>query len=90
MGMDEVYQALFQFERELQDFNLNLKQSFYDLKDNHEAVLPLWDDAMKREYDEKWIPLEEKISEYITREGGSYVEDLLEKITALKGYLYGD
>lgn len=88
--MDEVYQTLLIFEKELQEFNLNLRQSFYDLRDYHEAVLPLWDDSMKREYDSKWIPLEEKISEYLTKEGESYIDDLLEKINAIKGYLYGD
>lgn len=89
MGMDDVFEAMCNFEKDLENFNENLKRSFIDLKNNHEAVLPLWDDTMKKDYDRKWIPLEEKIEEYLAKEGESYVEILIEKIEAIKGYLYG-
>jgi len=89
MSMDDVFNTMNNFEQELKNFNDNLKSSFDDLHKNHEVVSPLWDDSMRKEYDSKWLSLEEKMNQYISTEGGSYLEELIEKIEAIKGYLYG-
>jgi hypothetical protein len=90
MGMDDVYSTMNIFEKELEEFNNNLKSSFDDLQYNHDIVSPIWDDSMRKEYDSKWLSLEEKIDQYISIEGNNYVEVLIEKIEAIKGYLYGN
>ncbi|PXY02539.1 hypothetical protein DF185_00140 [Marinifilum breve] len=89
MGMDEVHNVMNIFTQELEEFNESVKISFDDLKQNHDAVSPIWDDSMRKEYDSKWLSLEERIEQYIGSEGNSYVEVLIEKIEAIKGYLYG-
>jgi len=89
MSMDDIFRTMNVFEGELEQFNNNLKASFNDLHNNHEAVKPYWDDSMEKEYRAKWEPLEEKMNQYISVEGGSYVNILIEKIQAIKGYLYG-
>lgn len=90
MGMDDVYSTMNIFEKELEEFNNNLKSSFDDLQHNHDIVSPIWDDSMRKEYDSKWLSLEEKINQYISIEGNNYVEILIEKIESIKGYLYGN
>ncbi len=90
MGMDDVYNTMNIFEKELEEFNNNLKTSFDDVQNHHQIVSPLWDDSMRKEYDSIWLSLEEKINQYISIEGGNYVEVLIEKIEAIKGYLYGN
>lgn len=89
MSMDDVYNTMNVFEQELESFNDKLKLSFNDLHKNHEVVSPLWDDSMRKEYDSKWLSIEEKMNQYITVDGGNYIEVLIEKLEAIKGYLYG-
>ncbi len=89
MGMDDVFHSMDAFEKELEVFNQKLQASFKDLNNQHEKVSPLWDDSMRKEYDEKWIPLEEDMKEYVTKDGRTYVDILISKLTAIRGYLYG-
>ena len=90
MGMDEIHQTMNVFHQELEMFNDRLKKSFDDLQKHHDHVNPLWQDAMRREYDVKWTNLEEKMKRYVTSDGVSYTEILVEKINAIRGYLYGN
>lgn len=90
MSMDDVYQTMNVFEQELEGFNERLKASFDDLHKYHEMVDPMWDDEMRKEYDTKWLQLEEKMTQYVSVEGGSYVDVLIEKTNAIRGYLYGN
>ena len=89
MSMDDVLIAMNAFTQELEQFNDSLQASFEQLQAHHDAVSPLWDDAMRKEYDVRWQPLKEKMDEYIHSAGGRYVEGLIEKLDNLKGYLYG-
>lgn len=89
MGMDEVYQTMVRFEEELEKFNLSVQNSFKEIGQNHEKVSPLWDDSMERDYKKRWNPLEESMKTYITKDGASYVEILLHKVSAIKRYLHG-
>lgn len=89
MSMDEVYERMAAVERELEEFNARLRASFLIVRESHDAVLPLWQDAMKREYDRTWEPLEETMRDYVERVGPLYVETLLERVRAAARYLHG-
>lgn len=88
-GMNEVFEALKAFEIELENFNDRLNDSFKDLDKNHDAVSSLWQDDMRKTYDLRWNSLEEQMKEYVTLTGQTYTEVLIQKITAIRGYLYG-
>ena len=89
MSMDEVMLTISEFEKQLELFNERLMQSMAELQQHHAVVSPLWQDEMRREYDVKWLPLEETMERYETLVGPSYVEVLLIKIRHLRGYLHG-
>ena len=89
MSMDDVMQTMRAFEEQLEMFNERLCQSISELQEHHDAVSPLWQDEMRKEYNVKWLPLEEAMESYRTIIGPAYVEVLLTKIRHLRGYLYG-
>ena len=89
MSMDDQYEMMQRFEHELREFNMQLKRSVQELENQHETVSPLWQDAMRREYDAVWGPFEETMKHYIDNEGPRYVEFLNIKIHALGRFLYG-
>ncbi len=87
--MDEIYERATVLENELEKFNDQLRGGFEDLRRSHDAVAPLWQDEMRREYDRTWMPLEESMDAYIKQVGPRYVEFLLERLQHLKAYLHG-
>ena len=88
--MDDVFSTMNIFEQELEGFNERLKASFNDSKKYHELVDPIWDDNMRREYDSTWLQLEESMNQYLSADGEGYVQVLIEKLNAIRGYLYGN
>ncbi|ASF44871.1 hypothetical protein [Methylovulum psychrotolerans] len=89
MSMDDVYERAQIAERELEHFNGRLRESFSEVMRSHDAVSPIWDDAMRREYDISWRPLQESMEEYINLIGPQYVDFLIERLRYLQAYLYG-
>jgi len=89
MGMDEVKARLQHFQTELQKFQDALQASIADTRRHHEIVSPMWQDAMRREYDAKWTPLEDAMEEYIRHVGPSQVETMLTKRRHAGRYLNG-
>jgi uncharacterized protein YukE len=89
MNMDEVERTMRAFEGQLELFNERLRQSIAELQDHHAGVSPLWQDEMRRQYDVKWLPLEEAMEHYTAVIGPTYVEVLLEKLRHLLRYLHG-
>lgn len=89
MSMDDVYERARALEGELQKFNDRLRGSFEEVMSAHGRVSPLWDDAMRREYDTKWKPLEEAMQEYVRRVGPKYVDVLSERLRHLQAFLFG-
>jgi hypothetical protein len=87
--MDEVYHTLQQFHRNLETFNDNLRLAIDDLNKHHEKVNPHWHDDMRNEYDAKWLPLEEKIKQYVTADGINYTDILIHKVSIIQKYLHG-
>ena len=89
MSMDDVMLTTRAFEEQLELFNERLMQSMAELLEHHAVVSPLWQDEMRREYDVKWLPLEESMKRYESIIGPAYVEVLLTKLRHLRGYLHG-
>ncbi len=90
MGMDDVLSTMETFIKELECFNTNLKSSYKELNSSHEKIEKIWDDAMRKRYNSIWFELEEQLKLYIDIIGDSNVEQLIEKMNAIKGYLYGN
>jgi hypothetical protein len=89
MGMDEVEIHMLRFLRELTHLQESLEASIADVRRNHEAVAPLWDDAMRRQYDQAWVPLEDAMKNYVRRVGPELNEFLRTKSHYLERYLHG-
>ena len=89
MSMDDQFVQMKAFHQALINFNEQLRASVSELEAQHEHVSPLWQDEMRREYDQVWSPFKETMRHYIAREGPSYVEFLSIKIHALGRYLHG-
>ena len=89
MSMDDVYTRVQALEAGLGKFNDALRAGFEEVTHSHAQVAPLWDDAMRREYDRTWKPLEEDMQEYVQRVGPNYVDFLIERLHHLRAYLHG-
>jgi hypothetical protein len=89
MSMDDIHDRAQALERGLEQFIARLKTSFLDVERSHQAVTPLWDDSMSRDYQRSWQPLEESMKDFIQRVSPQYVDTLLERLRHLKAYLYG-
>lgn len=87
--MDDVYERCQVLEKELEQFNTSLNNSFEAVQRSHTKVSPLWDDSMRREYDRTWKPLEDAMIDYNRRTGPQYVQLLLERLRYLRSYLHG-
>ena len=87
--MDEVYQRAAELERGLSQFNERLQAAFSRVVLSHQGVSPLWQDAMRREYDQVWKPLEEEMLTYNRSIGPKYVDLIIERLRHLRSYLYG-
>jgi len=90
MSMDEQYAQMQNFELALTAFNERLRAYLAGLQVQHDHVSPLWQDAMRQEYDAVWVPFRETMQHYVASEGPGYVEFLTIKLHALRRYLYGD
>jgi len=89
MSMDHVFERAQVLERELQNFNERLRAAFEQVEQSHSRVSPLWDDSMRREYDQSWKPLDDAMHDYIKRTGPRYVDVLIDRLRHLKSYLHG-
>lgn len=90
MSMDDQYREMVNFRQNLVEFNELLQKSMRDLERQHERLSPLWQDEMRRHYDQQWDPLKITMEMYVTVEGPNYVEFLSIKAFALESYLYGN
>ena len=89
MSMDDVHEQVRALTQELEAFNGGLRGTFNAVKDSHANVSPLWDDTMRREYDQTWLPLDEAMQDYVQRVGPQYVDLLIERLRHLEAYLHG-
>lgn len=88
--MDDAFNNLQQFQRNLETFNDRLRSSFEDLNKNHENVNPHWQDSMRKDYDMHWVNLNDKMKQYVNVDGTNYTDVLRHKVSILRRYLYGN
>ncbi len=88
-NMNDQYEMGMRFTKMLMDFNLSLRASMMELEKAHEAVSPLWQDDMRKYYDQIWGPFRQTMMHYDKVEGPSYVEFLHIKMHATGRYLQG-
>lgn len=89
MSMDEQYERMVYFRKDLIAFNERLKSSLADLQRHHDEVSPLWQDAMRKHYDVIWDPFKQNMSHYVKSEAPGYVEFLTHKMYDTERYLRG-
>ncbi len=87
--MDEQYQQMQRFLKELEGFNVALTESLQELRVKHDAVSPLWQDQFRRQYDAQYAQFIENMERYCYREAQKYENFLSSKMTSLRNYLGG-
>jgi hypothetical protein len=88
-SMDDVYERMQIFARELAEFQDALTDSLADLRRCHEAIDSLWQDEARRHYDALYGPLRDMLERYLRHQVPAYQTFLREKLRALEGYLFG-
>ncbi len=88
-NMNVQYELGMRFVKMLMDFNMSLRASMLELGKAHEAVSPLWQDDMRKHYDQIWEPFHQTMKHYDKVEGPGYVEFLHIKMHATRRYLQG-
>jgi hypothetical protein len=89
MSMDDVYIRAQELSSGLAEFNDDLRAKMDEVDRSHAHVSPLWDDSMRRDYDRKWIPLQDEMKRYNQQIGPQYVNFLIDRLRHLKSYLHG-
>ncbi|RBP44258.1 hypothetical protein DES53_10477 [Roseimicrobium gellanilyticum] len=89
MSMDEVHERALALAHALEKFNQHLASAMAEVDRSHTQVAPLWNDAMRRDYDRHWIPLEDQMKDYNRRIGPRYLEFLVQRLRHLSSYLHG-
>lgn len=87
MSMDDTYNELRRFAKELEEFNETLNDSVKALTDAHDQLDGLWQDAFRREYDQRWDSFSKEMDRYQSSVSNQYEEFLKDKIQQLKAYL---
>jgi uncharacterized protein YukE len=89
MSMDDVHARAQALAQQLEKFNQHLRKAMDEVDRSHRQVSPMWKDAMRRDYDRNWLPLEDKMKEYNQRVGPRYLEFMLQRLRHLVAYLHG-
>ena len=89
MSMDDVYTRAQELSRGLEQFHEHLRGTMAEVDRSHAVVSPLWDDTMRREYDHRWLPLDEEMKKYSRQIGPQYMDFLIKRVNHLAAYLYG-
>jgi len=89
MSLDQTHEAMTHFARQLEAFNTSLRISYRALRERHDAVDPLWQDEMRRRYDQRLAELDERLATYLSSESEHYEQFIREKLRHLEDYLDG-
>lgn len=89
MSLDDVYERARALESRLSAFHDSLRMAFDQVMHAHAQVSPYWDDSMRREYDQQWVPLAEAMEDFTHSVGPRYVELLTERMRHLQAFLHG-
>ncbi len=89
-SMDQVFEEMHAFARELKEFNASMERSCREVELRHGEVDSLWRDSFRKDYDQQWLPLQKEIERYRKKSGPQYQRFLDHKLRALRGYLGRD
>jgi hypothetical protein len=87
--MDQTHTELVKFRSQLHQFNTALLAARKALQAEHDHVHPLWQDAFRKSYDQRWSQLSEGLDGYLDQEANIYLSFLDAKIRQLSRYLHG-
>jgi hypothetical protein len=88
-SLDDTYERLLVFRRDLAQFTEQMAASLAALQDHHAGLDGLWRDTFRRRYDAAWEPLSAGVEIFRDHESPEYDRFLQEKIAALEEYLHG-
>ena len=88
--MDDQYEQLQLFYREIITFNQMLRASMRDMAQCHDVVDGLWRDEFRKQYDAEWDSYKQTIQRYVERGSFSYEQFLTEQVRDLENYLFGN
>ena len=89
MSINEVHQALRQFERDLERFNDSIKSGVAALEREHDSISGIWHDDFRKQYDTRWKAFGDNVKKYSSRDAGKYVAFVKTKIQRVEQYLNG-
>lgn len=90
MSLDETYEALINFSRELKQFDERLRAGRMQIRDKHEAIDGIWRDRLRQQYNSQLEELDRQMSVYADSRSEQYEKFLRAKIAQLRNYLHGD
>lgn len=89
MSLDETYEALQYFDRELRVFDERLKAGHAEVRRLHSNIDGLWRDSLRKNYDLALGELEENIDKYANADSELFEDFMRTKLSQLRHYLYG-
>lgn len=90
MSLNETYEALRNFERELQAFDEHLKTGCSEIRRCHDAIDGVWRDTLRAHYDQLIGEFERNVERYAHGRSEQFETFLRAKLTQLHLYLYGN
>lgn len=90
-SMDTTYEEMRAFYQELKKFNQLLAQTCREMESKHQDLYAAWSvDSYRKQYDQKWDPLQKQIKQYQTKSAPRYHRFLENKLKALQRFLGRD
>lgn len=89
MSLDETYEALAMFSRELHHFDDHLRASHAEMRHLHDNIDGLWRDEMRRTYDRAMSDLQRQLDHYAGSRSEQFEQFLERKLAQLRAYLHG-
>lgn len=90
MSLNETYEALRNFERELQSFDERLKTGHAEIKRRHAVIEGLWRDTLRADYDRLIGEFEQNVERYANGRSEQFETFLRTKLMQLHLYLHGN
>lgn len=90
MSLDETYEALVSFARELGQFDERLRAGRAQIRDRHQAIDGIWRDRLRQQYDTKLEELDRQMAVYADNRSEQFEQFLYAKIAQLRTYLQGE
>lgn len=87
--MDDQYNQMQLFYRELTAFNELLRASMREVDQCHGVIDGLWRDEFRKRYDTEWDSYKHVMQRYIQQGAFAYEQFLQEQLRDLEKYLFG-